>query len=180
MKTDNMDDMLKTYFSRQKDIPGKGPDCPSLEALEEYVSGLLEADSSRSIAEHVKGCARCDELIEGAAFYSAYGEGLDLGKVPAKIRKKAKSLHPSHKTKETKIMTYLKRNAWLAFSLASLAVSFFTQRYFLQFLILAVILGLKWIFNKESARTLIMIYNAWKKHDKTGERELEEIFKNRL
>ena len=180
MKTEKMDDMLKEYFSRQKHVPEKGANCPSVEILARYASGTLEPNELYNVSNHIKGCNFCSELIEGALLYSAYGKHINLGSIPEKVKNKAKSLHPRYKHKENKIMNYFKRNIWLMLSLTSLIASFFISRYFQQFLILSVIFGLKWVFNRESTRTLIMIYNAWKKHDKEGSEELEKIFKGRL
>jgi hypothetical protein len=180
MEEKKMDDMLKEYFSESRRIPERGPDCPSVDILGKYVSGALEADELYQVGSHIKSCNLCKELTEGALLYSAYEKQIKIGAVSDKVKNKAKSLNPLYKTKRNKMMNRLKTNIWLALSLGSLAASFFAPRYFLQFLTLAVIFGLKWVFNRESTRTLIMIYNAWKRHDKSSEKELEEIFKNRL
>lgn len=180
MEDEKMEDILKTYFSRQRDIPGKTPNCPSIETLGKYVSGELEPDELYNISNHTKGCKFCNELIEGALLHSAYGKQIKLDSVPEKIKNRAKSLNPAYSPKERKKMDFFKKNIWLMFSLITLTLSFFISRYFMQFLILSVIFGLKWIFDRASTRVLIMIYNAWKKHDTTGDREMEEIFKSRL
>ena len=180
MESDKIDSVLNEYFSGQRHAPARGANCPQVEVLCDYASGSLDAGKLYSVGDHVKNCAFCNELIEGALLYSSYGEHIKLGSVSERTRNKAKSIHPGYKTKERKIMGHIKRNTWGILSFVSLAASFFLPRHFLQFLILAVILGLKWVFNKESTRTLIMVYNAWKRHDKNSDKELEEIFKNRL
>lgn len=180
MEDKKFDDMLKVYFSENRNIPEKGPNCPSVETLGKYVSGVLEGDELYNVGRHIKSCNFCKELTEGALLYSAYENQIKIDAVSDKVKNKAKSLHPLYKTKGRKTMNYLKSNIWFLLFLVSLMASFFIPEYFLQFLILAVIFGLKWVFNKESVRTLIMIYNAWKKHDKEGDKDLEEIFKNRL
>lgn len=180
MKSEKMDNALKVYFSGQKHVPEKTADCPPVEILGKYASEGLGPDELYKVGNHIKNCAFCSELVEGALLYSAYGKHINLGSVPEKIKNKAKSLNPLYKTKEHKIMDWLKRNGWFMLSLASLAASFFVSRYFIQFLTLAVIFGLKWVFNRESTRALIMIYNAWKKHDKDSAREMEEIFRDRM
>lgn len=180
MEEEKLNDMLKAYFSRRQEVPKKSPSCPPIETLGKYASGTLKPDELYNISNHVKSCKFCNELMEGALLYSAYEKQVNVGTVPHKVRERAKSLNPVHKTKGRKIMDYLKRNIWFVFSLTSLIASFFISRYFLQFLILAVIFGLKWVFNKQSTRTLIMIYNAWKRHDRKGNKELEEILKNRF
>lgn len=180
MKEKNFEDMFKRYFSKRIEVPQKGAECPAVETLAKYASGTLGPGELYDVSNHVKSCKFCNEIVEAALLYSAYEKHITLGKVPRKTRERAKSLNPAYKTKEHKIMNYLKRNVWLMLSLASLIASFFIPRYFFQFLILAVLFGLKWIFNRESTRALIMIYNAWKRHDKEIDKELERIFKERL
>ena len=180
MEDKKLNNMLKRYFYKRIDVPERGAKCPSVETLDKYVSGALEPDELYNVGSHVKSCKFCNELIEEALLHSAYEKHISLDRVPAKVKEKAKSLNPAYKTRMNKIMDRLKRNSWLILSLSSLIASFFISRYFFQFLILAILFGFKWIFNRESTRVLIMIYNAWKKHDKDTDKELERIFKERL
>ena len=180
MKDEKLNNLLKDYFNAKIDLPDEGPNCPPAETLAQYASGGLHAQESYKVGNHVKTCRYCSELAEGALLYSAYAKEMRLEDVPVKIRKRAKSLNPAYAGKEHKLISYLKKKIWFTLSLSSFIASFFVPRYFLQFLALAVILGLKWVFNKETTRTLIMVYNAWKKHDKDGKRDLDEIFKDRL
>ncbi|MDD5681144.1 MAG: hypothetical protein PHI59_07875 [Candidatus Omnitrophica bacterium] len=180
MKDKNLDAILKTYFTKKIALPEKSGDCPSAEALAQYVLGTPSVGELYDIGNHIKSCKSCAELVEGALLYSAYGKDMKLENVPAKVKNTAKSLNPDYRQRERGIMGYFKKNLWLLLSLASFTASFFTPRHFLQFLILTILFGLKWVFNKETTRTLIMVYNAWKKHDKDGSRDLEEIFKNRF
>ncbi|MBL7071795.1 MAG: hypothetical protein ISS26_06475 [Candidatus Omnitrophica bacterium] len=175
-----MDDLLSGYYSRRKDAPERSAECLSVDELERYVSGLLDPEALYRVGGHVKNCAFCSELIEGALLYSAHEKHIALDKVPDKIRTRAKSLNPSYRSKEHKTMNFLKGNIWLMLSMSSIAASFFMPQYFFQFLILAVIFGLKWVFNRESTRALIMVYNAWKKHDQDSDKELDRIFKSRF
>ncbi|MBU4488138.1 MAG: hypothetical protein KKI13_03625 [Candidatus Omnitrophica bacterium] len=180
METEKLNNILKDYFSAKIKLPEKSSDCPPLETLARYASGGLHGQESYNVGNHVKRCAFCSELVEGAFLYSAYAKEIKLEDVSARMKKRAKSLNPAYTEKEHKFMSYLKKKIWFILSLTSFIASFFVPRYFLQFLALAIILGLKWVFNKETTRTLIMVYNAWKKHDKEGKEDLDEIFKNRL
>ena len=128
----------------------------------------------------MRACKACGEAVESALLYSAYGKEIKLEDVPAGVRNKAKSINPAYMRKDKKLMTYLKKNIWFILCMASFIASFFAPRHFLQFLVISIIFGLKWVFDKETTRTLIMVYNAWKKHGKTASRDLEEIFKDRL
>lgn len=180
MEDKNLDNVLKTYFTKKTDMPERGKDCPSCEALAQYVLGTPSIGELYDIGSHVRSCKACGEIVEGALLYSAYGKEIKLQDVPASVRNKAKTVNPAYARKDKKLMTYLKKNIWFILCIASFIVSFFASRHFLQFLTLAFIFGLKWVFDKETTRTLIMVYNAWKKHDKAGSRDLEEILKDRL
>jgi hypothetical protein len=74
----------------------------------------------------------------------------------------------------------LKKNKWLIASITAFALSFAFPPVFLQFLLAAGILGGKWIFDSENARTLIMIYNAWKKGGDKEAGEMIELLKDRI
>lgn len=180
MEDKNLDNILKTYFTGKIDIPEQGKDCPSCEALAQYALGTPSIGELYDIGNHARSCKACGEIIESALLYSACGKEIKLEDVPARVRNKAKSVNPAYMRKDKKLMAYLKKNIWFIFCLASFIASFFAPRHFLQFLVMSVIFGLKWVFDKETTRTLIMVYNAWKKHDKAANRDLEEMFKDRL
>lgn len=180
MEDKKLDMILKTYFTKKIEIPERGADCPSPEALAQYALGTPSIGELYDIGNHVKSCKSCGELVEGALLYSAYGKDIKLEDVSAKVRNRVKSLNSAYARKEHKLMAYLKKKVWFILCMASFTASFFTPRHFLQLLILTVLFGLKWVFDKETTRTLIMVYNAWKKHDKDGKRDLEEMFKDRL
>ena len=60
------------------------------------------------------------------------------------------------------VLYYLNKNKWLLASITAFVMSFIVKRYFLQFLALAVVLGIKWALDPMRAKTLIMVYDAWK------------------
>ncbi len=178
MKIESLDNILRVYFSAAMKPPESGPGCPPADTLAQYAAGGFRDYESLEIGNHVKSCGFCRELVEGAFLYSAYAKEIKLEDAPARIKKTAKSLNPAYVEKERKLISYLKKKIWPILSLSSFTASFFVPRYFIQFLALAIILGLKWIFDRETTRTLIMVYNAWKHYDKEGKRDLEEIFRN--
>ena len=65
---------------------------------------------------------------------------------------------------------------WPILALLSFVLSFVFTRYFVQFLALAVIFSLKWIFDTGSTRTLIMIYQAWRKKDNSSAQRIIRDF----
>lgn len=180
MKDKNFDNMLKAYFSKKIGLPERGSDCPSPEALAQYALGAPSAAELYDIGAHIERCKSCGEVIDSAFLYSVYGSNVKLENVPAKMKEAAKLLNPTYRSRGSKPVALIRKNIWFVLCVTSFIVSFFVPRHFLQFLILAVIFGFKWVFDKETTRTLIMVYNAWKKHDKESSRDIEELFKNRV
>jgi hypothetical protein len=50
----------------------------------------------------------------------------------------------------------------------------------LQFLVGALILGIRWSFESESGKTLIMILNSWRKHSHDKDDEISNQLKDQL
>jgi len=54
---------------------------------------------------------------------------------------------------------------WLFASIALLLLSFVFKKYFLQFLIVAAILGFKWVMEGEGARKVVMIFKGMREEE---------------
>lgn len=61
-------------------------------------------------------------------------------------------------------------NLWLWLALGSFLVSFAWHRRFWQFLILTLIFGLRWALAGLQYKTLVMIYEAWRRRDEVARR----------
>ncbi len=112
-------------------------------------------------------CSSCNRvLIRGSRFCPYCGRSVvELSEKP--------SLKVRHAI-FTRSLVGLKKGKWLIGALASFILSFCFPRFFLQFLALAIIFGGKWIMDSASFRTLVMIYDAWRKR---GREEPEEDLK---
>ncbi len=124
---------------------------------EAELSGLLDkslTDSQRErIEEHIAGCEECLRKVVSA--YEAVKE----------FQKKAPRL-------SRKDVIMKKINIYLILSITAFLLSFAVPRYFVQFLVATLLLGIKWIVDAKSTRMLVMIYEAWKKG---GEKEASRI-----
>jgi hypothetical protein len=129
--------------------------CPTDSELNDYLEGALSGERRGAVEEHLEGCASC---LDKAVF--AYKTVREFGQEKPKGDEKMK--------------VAWKRHVWLLGAAAAFLMSFFIQRYFLQFLVATVLLGVKWIFESSNARILIMIYEAWKKG---GESEAAKVLK---
>jgi len=122
--------------------------CPDEASLSAYLDGSLAGDERSAVQAHIASCDAC--LI------------------------KVVSAHESVEAfrKQKKGTSMKKVNWYFLGMLVSFILSFVFPRYFLQFLIAAVILAVKWIIDSRNTRMLIMIHEAWRKG---GEKEASRI-----
>ena len=129
--------------------------CLSEVELNDYLEGSLSEERKGFAEEHLKDCAAC---LEKTVF--AYKTVEEFGRTKPRGEEKMKGAW--------------KRNIWFLGAASAFLLSFFVQRYFLQFLVATVLMGAKWIFDSMNARILIMIHEAWKNG---GDNEAGKILK---
>ncbi|MDD5449450.1 MAG: hypothetical protein PHO42_02505 [Candidatus Omnitrophica bacterium] len=180
-----------------------GSTCPSNNELAGYAANTLDAAGKKTIENHIADCFLClDKAVSAYEGKRLLGKRR-IRKTAARVAWKAKNIYrisdellqdkidaclSENKTfvRTEKLLTTekavikwlpknLKKNKWLIASITSFVLSFAFPPVFLQFLLAAGILGGKWIFDSENTRTLIMIYNAWKKG---GEKEAGEMLRS--
>jgi len=180
---------------------GPAAGCPSDSELNRYLSGDTVQSKKALIEGHLAECYLClDKLVSSYEGEKLLAKR-KIKEPPKYITWKVKNIERLNNKisiknrvdftlnnkalppKTNKLLTTekavikwlpknLKKNRWLIASITAFALSFAFPPVFLQFLLAAGILGGKWIFDSENARTLIMIYNAWKKG---GEKEAGEM-----
>ena len=127
--------------------------CPSELEISDYLDGRLNQEREERLLKHVSQCYNCLTLLE-------LGHKADEGNFTqptAKMIEQAKNIIPGKE--KIKVLTWL----WPSLAGVCFICSFAVGRFFLQFVVLAVIFSIKWIFDTGSTRTLIMIYQAWRK-----------------
>jgi len=128
--------------------------CPDEVVLSSYLDEGLSAVERGRIEQHVAGCARCLDLL-----VVAYESGRGARKCPRVLQNKIKArlgLRQRRARPELK---------WLFASIALLLLSFVFKKYFLQFLIVAAILGFKWVMEGEGARKVVMIFKGMREEE---------------
>lgn len=130
--------------------------CPAESVLADYLSGTLTRDERERIESHI---ATCDECL--AKIVSGY-ESVES------FKKESRG-----KTGKDNIMKRI--NWYLVGAVIAFLLSFIFPRYFLQFLVATLILGIKWVVDSKSAKMLIMIYEAWRSG---GEKEASKILQD--
>lgn len=179
-----------------------GAGCPSDMELIGYISGNLIQSKKEMIEQHLAECFPClDKLVysyEGEKLLTKrkikeppnhitwkaknierisgafIKNRIDFALKGKGLPPKAKKLLTTEKAALKWLPKNLKKNRWLIASTIAFTLSFAFPPVFLQFLLAAGILGGKWIFDSENAKTLIMIYDAWKKG---GEKEAGGLIK---
>ncbi len=143
----NIEEIIKGRLKANPNELKRSPGCPPEIALARYLDGVLSAAERKRIEEHLADCNYC----------------LDLLVVAREVRKedvRNKVSWPGE----------VKKQKWLVFTAASFILSFLVKRYFLQFLTLSLILGVKWALSGEGSRNLVMIFRSLNPRD-TGEKE---------
>lgn len=168
---------------------GAGKGCLSESELAGYLSGGQSNIERIALEGHLAGCFGCLERLVKAYEGEKRFRGRRLKQPPQEIIWRAKNIDRigagfKQATTEKAVKKWLpkdlRKNKWLIASITAFVLSFAFPPVFLQFLLASGILGGKWIFDSENAKTLIMIYNAWKKGGDKETGEMLRTLKNRL
>ncbi len=141
--------------------------CLSEVELDDYLSGALLPEKRAGAERHLADCAVC---LEKLAF--AYQTVEEFEKTKKSLPRRRQGAKP--------MKTDRKKNLWLFGAIIAFALSFFVSRYFVQLLVAAILMGIKWIFDSVNARILIMIYDAWKKGESDEAGKILGTFSDRL
>lgn len=172
MITDNqLEKSLKDFYAARPPVHIGQQDCPSQLELNDYLEQRLSLPLQEGVMEHISACPHCFSLIELAR--KAEKERLVFPAPSSSMLSRAKKVASA---------ASLKKGAqykWLIFTAVPFALSFVFPRYFWQFLIATVILGLKWVFDTATSRTLIMVYEAWRGKDRDSfHKDMPRNFQN--
>lgn len=200
--------MVKLAQKAKKAKLAEGLECPQEAALANYILGRLSQQEKENIETHIAECFLClDKIVSAydgekllrkrkvkeppkkvtwkAKNIDRISEELIKNRIDFALNKKdllpkTKKLLSTEKTVIKWLPKNLKKNRWLIASITAFVLSFAFPPLFLQFLLAAGILGGKWIFDSENAKTLIMIYNAWKKGGEKEAGEMLKVLKDRI
>ena len=133
---------------------------PTESELASFLSGTLTGPAKDTVIGHLDSCPECMARIAAAheAVSSCSGNGAG----------------------ETWWARIKKISPYLIGAIVTFALSFILPRYFVQFLVATIILGMKWIVDAKATKMLVMIYEAWKKGgDKEAGKALETFDEKR-
>ena len=134
--------------------------CPPEHVLNDYLTGNLGESDREEVEKHIADCPYCIYRIAEA--YEVLNES------------RFKSI------KEFFMNARIKLNLWLVGCIIMFLLSFLVQRYFLQFLVGAILLGAKWIIDSKNTKMLIMIYDAWKRGGRKEAARILESLDSRM
>ncbi len=169
---DKIEELLRKSMLKGKKLE-RTSDCPKESVLAGYLGASLNKEEKEKTGAHLSKCLYCLEQLNLAYEGQKQFLKVNLPLAEQKIIEKAKKIALLSSSKSKR-----KGNIWLIATIISFALSFIVPRYFLQFLAAAVILGLKWVFESDTARSLIMILD--KRHKEKEEEDLPERVKDRL
>jgi len=181
---DKAEKLIKKYLEGQigLDRADKTSDCPSEEILVEYLNGVLDKEKYQFIEHHIAGCGFCLSQLNLASQSQLMDKQETFELVPQKLINKTKSFLGVHgnvnslKRNKTRIK---KARLFLAGAVIFFILSFIFPKYFMQFLVVTLILGIRWAFESEGGRTMIMVLDSWRHHSQDKDVEISHRLKNR-
>ncbi len=124
--------------------------CPSADELFFFVRGSMAADRRDTVREHMAGCVWCSEKIARLAEGDA---AAGSEPVPDALSRRTRRLWHSHPLQKIWRSPML----WMTLFIVSLGISFGLPRYYKQFLVIALVAGIRWAMNERLARHHITV-----------------------
>jgi len=180
---DKIERLIKEYLGRNLNKTEKTGLCPNEEVLIAYFEQKLGGKDCQNIESHLAGCGFCRNQL------NLIFEAIDVHKrgksekVPVEFIEKAKALLKADRSADymkTVRKKRIKKNLFLAGAIAFFIASFFIPKYFFQFLVVTLILGMRWAFESEGGRTLIMVLDSWRRHSRGQDDEISQRLKDRF
>jgi len=175
--------IIKGYLKCNLDKTDKGSDCLDEQVLTDYFEQKLSKGEHELAENHIANCGFCLSqlnLIFEAQELSKRGMA---EKAPSELIRKAKGLlEPKRYTDYSKAMSKkrIKKNLFLIGAIIFFVLSFLIPKYFFQFLVGTLVLGMRWAFESEGARTLIMVLDSWRKHSHDEDDEISNRLKDKF
>jgi hypothetical protein len=177
------ENILKKYLEmEQKETKGKTVHCPNEEALLNYLEKKISGQVKLSLEKHISGCSFCLSQLS-LAYEAQKIKNKALPHLPKGLIEKVKNFVQIDKNTQVALLAKkkkIKKNLFLVATVIFFALSFIIHRYFMQFLFAALILGLRWAFESDNARTLIMVFDAWRKHSHDDDSEISQRLKDKF
>jgi len=117
--------------------------------LAEYLSNSLGDKERKFVEDHISKCRECLDMIVSAHSY-------------------VRSFEKEHHIRKKRGPIMKKMNIYLVLAIFTFVLSFIAPKYFLQFLVATLLLGIKWVADSKTTKMLVMIHEAWKNDGEKG------------
>ena len=180
---DKIERLIKEYLRRNLSKTEKTDLCLSEQVLMDYFERKLGREDCQNIESHLASCGFC--LSQLSLVFEAHDvhKGGKSEKAPVELIKKAQALLKTDKRlnhKKTMRKKRITKNLFLVGAIIFFIVSFLIPRYFCQFLVATLILGMRWAFESEGGRTLIMVLDSWRRHSHEQDDEISHRLKDKF
>jgi len=181
---DKTEKLMKQYLTQRMAFGGdsRRADCLAEDVLLEYLAGSLDEQRRHELEHHLADCGFCLSRLDIAFGAQILNKPRRVSFVsPALLTKTKAALDIVESVKDdTNHKRRLnRRRSFLLGTIFFFLWSFVIPRYFLQFLVASLILGIRWSFESESGHTIIMILDSWRRHSHDKDDEISRRLKNR-
>ena len=175
-----IEEYLKNYLKKDLSNIEKTPQCLNEEVLLDYLGNKLDGQERKDVEGHLSQCNFCLSQLN-LAFEAKKSSIRNIGeKVPSRLVKKVKALLKSDKNIiRKKGMNRMKKNLFLAGAIIFFIISFFLPKFFMQCLVVTLVLGIRWAFESEGGRTFIMVFDSWRRRSHDEDDEISNRLKDR-
>jgi len=175
-----MEQDLKNYFKKESGNIKKTFQCLGDEIFLDYLEGRLDSQRRKDVEEHFCQCSFCLSQLN-LVFEAKESNIRNIGgKVPSKLIKKAKALVNDDNPNSRRRVKRMKKNLFFAGMILFFITSFIWPKYFVQSLVAALILGIRWTFESEGGRTLIMVVDSWRRNSHDQDDAIVKRLKDRF
>lgn len=152
----NLEGIIKKSLRQGASNLKRQKDCPSEVELSRYLEGALPPTKRQTIEKHLSDCSLCLDLLVTT-----------------------KNLLKEEKNFKKSLISHLSKQKWLIVTAICFGFSFVVRHFFLQFLFLALIFGIKWALSGEGSRNLVMIFRSLSHKEAEGRDTPEKIFERK-
>ena len=172
----NAEELIKKYLGQDLSNSDKTYLCLSDELLMDYFQHKLDEEGCRKVESHIAGCGFCLGQLN-LVFESAKANKDNNIRVPDNLIERAKDLVKTGRSSKSR---KIRKNLFLGGAVISFVLSFFITKFFMQFLVVTLILGMRWAFESEGGRTLVMVLDSWRRHSHDDDDEISQRLRDRF
>jgi len=182
---DKIERLIKKYLKGKLGLgrADKTLDCPNEQILLGYLNRTLDKEESQFVEHHVAGCGFCLSQLNLAFQSQLMNKEESFKPVPQELIDKTKSFLNlqgiANNAKKTRAKIK-KANLFLAGAIIPFILSFIFPKYFIQFLVVTLVLGIRWAFESEGGRTMVMVLDSWRHHSHDKDEKISHRLKNRF